>query len=139
MANLGSFSALLMYLCSAHDLLSLGNFQSPSMPLPSHSWSAQLSGGWPFLPLHAGTQTIFQTPQQHTNIFQKSTSTRSPSSPHLLSRWSAMAKCSRAITSEEEPSLVMLSSFYTIDGGTDTFTTTSQLSFFGRNLTSAQR
>jgi hypothetical protein len=47
--------------------------------------------------------------------------------------------CSRAITSEEEPSLVMLSSFYTIDGGTDTFTTTSQLSFFGRNLTSAQR
>jgi hypothetical protein len=29
----------------------------------------------PFLPLHAGTQTISQTPQQRASMFQKSTST----------------------------------------------------------------
>ncbi len=45
----------------------------------------------PFLPLHAGTQTISWTPQQHTNMCQKSTSARSPSSPHPLSRWRAVA------------------------------------------------
>jgi hypothetical protein len=44
--------------------------------------------------------------------------------------------CSRAITSEEEPSLAiaMPSSFYTANGRTGTFTTTSQPSFFGRNI-----
>jgi hypothetical protein len=47
--------------------------------------------------------------------------------------------CSRAITSEEEPSLAMPSSFYTANGGTGTFTTTSQPSFFGRNIILAQR
>jgi hypothetical protein len=47
--------------------------------------------------------------------------------------------CSRAITSEEKPSLAMSSSFYTANIGTGTFTTTSQPSFFGRNIISAQR
>jgi hypothetical protein len=47
--------------------------------------------------------------------------------------------CSRAITLEEEPSLAMPSSFYTANGGTGNFTTTSQPSYFGRNIISAQR
>ena len=36
----------------------------------------------PFLPLRAGPQTISQTPQQCADMFQKSTSARSPSLPH---------------------------------------------------------
>jgi hypothetical protein len=47
--------------------------------------------------------------------------------------------CSRAITSEEEPSLAMPSSFYMANGGTGNFTKTTQPSFFGRNIISAQR
>jgi hypothetical protein len=47
MANPAAFIFLLMYLCSTHGLLSLGNFWSPVTPLSSHSWSAQLSGGQP--------------------------------------------------------------------------------------------
>jgi hypothetical protein len=57
MANLAAFSVLLMYLCSAHGLLSLGNFWSPGTPPLSHSQSAQLSGGRP----------IFTTVCWHTN------------------------------------------------------------------------
>jgi hypothetical protein len=44
-----------------------------------------------------------------------------------------------AITSEEEPSLAMPSSFYTANRGAGTFTTTSQLSFVGKNIILAQR
>jgi hypothetical protein len=47
MANLAAFIFLLRYLCSAHGLLSLGEFGSPGVPSSLHSWSAQLSGGRP--------------------------------------------------------------------------------------------
>jgi hypothetical protein len=43
------------------------------------------------------------------------------------------------LTSEEDTSLAMPSSFYTANRGTGTFTTTSQPSFFGRTIISAQR
>ncbi len=65
MANLAAFSVLLMYLCSTHGLLSLGNFQSPGTPLSSHSWSAQLSGGQP----------LFTAACWHTNNQSNTTTT----------------------------------------------------------------
>jgi hypothetical protein len=68
MANLVAFSVLLMYLCSDHGLLSSGNFQSPGMPLPSHSWSAQLSGGRPLFTAvcwHTNNQSNTTTACRH--------------------------------------------------------------------------
>jgi hypothetical protein len=44
MANPVAFLVLLMYICSAHVLLSWGNFWSPGMLLSSHSQLTQLSG-----------------------------------------------------------------------------------------------
>ncbi len=60
MTNPAAFIFLLMYQCSAHGLLSLGNFWSPGMPLSSHSWWAQWSGGQPL------STTVCWHTQHHT-------------------------------------------------------------------------
>jgi hypothetical protein len=69
MANLAAcFSVLLMYLCSAHGLLSLGNFWSPGTPSSSYSQAAQLSGGRPFFTTacwHTNNQSNTTTACQH--------------------------------------------------------------------------
>ncbi len=79
MANPAAFIFLLMYLCSAHGTLSSGNFWIPSMPLSSHSWSAQLYGGQPLF-----TAACWHT-QHHT--------TTSSVSSHC-SRWHVHFKAS---------------------------------------------
>jgi hypothetical protein len=68
MAILAVFPVLLLYICSAHVLLSWSNFQSPGTPLSLHSLLAQLSGGRPLF-----TAACWHT-QHHT--------TASPASSH---------------------------------------------------------
>jgi hypothetical protein len=72
MAILVVFSVLLMYICSAHVLLSWSNFWSSGTPLSLHSQLAQLSGGQPLF-----TTACWHT-QHHT--------TSSPASSHC-SQW----------------------------------------------------
>ncbi len=68
MANLAAFSVLLMYICSAHVLLSWSNLWSSSTLLSSHSWSAQLSGVRPLFTAacwHTNNQSNTTTARQH--------------------------------------------------------------------------
>ncbi len=94
-----------------------GSFLSPTDVYLLHPCSSfmgsscsrpiQLSGDHPIF-----TTVCWHTSNQSNTIItrrhvQKNTSARNPSSLHPLSRWRAVAICSRAITSEEEPSLTM--------------------------------
>jgi hypothetical protein len=73
MAILAVLSVLLIYICSAHVLLSWSYFWSPGTPLSLHSWSAQLNGGQP----------LFTAACWHT---QHHTTTSPASSPHCSQR-----------------------------------------------------
>jgi hypothetical protein len=67
MANLAAFTFLLMYLYSAHGLLSLGHLWSPGTPSSSHSQLIQLIGGQPLF-----TAVCWHT-QHHTTASHVST------------------------------------------------------------------
>jgi hypothetical protein len=66
MANPATFSVLLMYICSAHILLSWDHLRSTNTPPSPCSWTIQLSGDRP----------IFTTTCWHTNNQSNTTTTR---------------------------------------------------------------
>jgi hypothetical protein len=68
MANPAAFSVLLMFICSAHILLSWSNFWSSGTLSSSHSRMAQLSGGQPLFTaacLHTNNQSNTTTARRH--------------------------------------------------------------------------
>jgi hypothetical protein len=138
MVNPVAFIVLLAYICSALLLLPRGEKRGSHAHSLHQIWPSIAKRAVSWLPCRVGTHN---TTHLHTTHLPPLLSRRSPgntsvssplpplSSPclqHLLLRWMAAARCSRATASEKESSFTMLSSVYTTNVGPGTFTITLQ-------------